>query len=285
MVPASASAALLSSFFVKTPLTMMTGSVTALQILMSLTSYNREANTSPAPYSKFSQGGQLSGRQGMLIIYLPALLVTCLLAYSKSLSLFDSTFFASLLPPTLPIPRPAVLANLLVIHFGKRTLETLFLHSYSKGVEAGTAIAIGAYYSILCAIIVTFNGFIDFTSATTVYSPFIYLVGMSLFTVGEFGNWYHHFLLARLRKTKGEQKKLGYAIPQGGLFPFVTMPHYFFELLAWLGIALVSQQLNTFLVFTSMASYLAGRSVATSAWYKKNLEKCPSKKHLVPFLF
>jgi len=281
-IPASASAALLPSLFVRTPLTMMTGCVTAMQVLMSITSYNREANTSPAPYSKFSQGGQLSGRQGMLIIYLPALLVTCLLAYSKNLSLFDTNFLSSILSPALPIPRPAVLANLLVVHFGKRTLETLFLHSYSKGVEAGTAIAIGVYYSILCVIIVTFNSFIDFTSATAVYSPIIYLVGMSLFTVGELGNWYHHFLLARLRSKKAGTV---YSLPQGGLFPFVTMPHYFFELLAWLGIALVSQQLNTFLVFTSMASYLAGRSVATSAWYKKNLEKCPSKKHLVPFLF
>lgn len=277
------------SMLVRTPLSLMTGSVTAFQILMTLTSFHREANTKPAPYSKFSSGGTLTGRQGMLVIYAPAFLLTCYIAASNNFNLI----------PTEPY-RPSILADLLLIHFGKRIIETLFLHSYSKGVEASTAIAIGVYYSIVCAIILFFNMFVDVASAAHVYSPRIFLAGISLFAVGEVGNWYHHYLLAKLRvddkgnnKNNNNNKKndaaktvaSNYVLPRGGLFPLVTMPHYFFELVAWLGIALVSQQLNTFLVFSSMASYLAGRSVATSEWYKKNLDNYPSKKHLVPFLF
>lgn len=63
------------------------------------------------------------------------------------------------------------------------------------------------------------------------------------------------------------------------------MPHYFFELIAWLGVALASQQLNSFLVFCSMFSYLAGRSEATQAWYKSNIKDYPERKNLVPFIF
>ena len=58
--------------------------------------------------------------------------------------------------------------------------------------------------------------------------------------VGQLGNLWHHWLLARMRSAGGT----GYAIPRGGLFDLVTMPHYFFELLAWFGIAAVGAALN-----------------------------------------
>lgn len=78
-----------------------------------------------------------------------------------------------------------------------------------------------------------------------------------------------------------------YAIPTGGLFALVTMPHYFFELCAWLGVALVAQQLNALLVFGGMASYLSGRAVATTRWYVARFGKAwpVRRRHLVPFIF
>ena len=71
------------------------------------------------------------------------------------------------------------------------------------------------------------------------------------------------------------------------MFELVTMPHYFFELVAWLGIALVAQQANALLVFAGMVSYLSGRAVATTQWYMGKFGKSwpASRRHIVPFLF
>ena len=81
---------------------------------------------------------------------------------------------------------------------------------------------------------------------------------------GELGNLYHHVLLASMRRNKGASPSppaasdvkrdastpptppapvaTGYSVPQGGLFPLVAAPHYLFEIVAWVGIALAAQQ-------------------------------------------
>lgn len=116
--------------------------------------------------------------------------------------------------------------------------------------------------------------------------------GLSAFIIGEIGNLYHHYLLSTLRKEsgKGETKtalptKSNYSVPKGALFEFVTMPHYLFELIAWLGIAIISQDFNVFMVFASMFTYLLTRAKATKIWYLKNVDNYPSeRKVLIPFL-
>ena len=112
-------------------------------------------------------------------------------------------------------------------------------------------------------------------------------VGVSLFVIGELGNFYHHLLLKNLRpgsSSSGSGRE--YGTPTGGLFDLVTMPHYFFELVAWFGIAVTSSSLNSLLVVLSMTSYLAGRSVATRSWYIDNVKGYPSgRRALVPFIF
>ena len=87
--------------------------------------------------------------------------------------------------------------------------------------------------------------------------------------------------------TTGTPSMSTYKVPSGGLFSLVTMPHYFFEVVAWLGVALAAQQLNALLVAGGMASYLSGRAVASTRWYKQRFGKAypASRKHMVPFVF
>ena len=111
-------------------------------------------------------------------------------------------------------------------------------------------------------------------------------VTIGLFAIGSLGNFYHHFLLAKLRTKK--TKDSNYVAPRGGLFEFVAAPHYLFELVAWLGIAVAAEHLNAFLVFLSMSSYLGGRSMAQNAWNQKQFSSQDwptSRKNMVPFLF
>ena len=52
-------------------------------------------------------------------------------------------------------------------------------------------------------------------------------------------------------------------------------------------LALVAQQLNALLVFAGLASYLSGRAVATTRWYRTKFGKAwpAHRRHLVPFVF
>jgi len=213
----------------------------------------------------------------MLIIYGPAA-IYCLSHLPKALAI--SMDHAD---------RPFLIGIMLVIHFLKRTFETLFLHKYSGGTDLATSISIGVYYTLVSIII---NSFLV-KVPISLYDSNLCSLGIACFLIGQIGNFYHHYILATLRKDdlNGTTKDKGqiikaYKIPSGGLFNLVTMPHYFFELISWFGIALCSQQINCYLVFFSMFSYLAGRSVATSEWYKQNIKDYPNnRKNLVPYLF
>jgi len=69
------------------------------------------------------------------------------------------------------------------------------------------------------------------------FSLTYFFLGYIVFLIGEIGNGYHHYLLAHLR-PKGVT---GHVIPSGGMFGLLSCPHYFFELVSWVGFMLVSQ--------------------------------------------
>jgi len=170
---------------------------------------------------------------------------------------------------------------------------------------------IGTFYALLTLLISAQQAAVPRDAYVAALLP----VGLALYAAGEAGNLYHHALLARMRRPPTEQAtmlrgmsalalaatpttaealaaapekpKSAYSVPHGGLFDVVAMPHYFFELCAWLGVALVAQQLNALLVFGGMASYLGGRAVATSRWYRAQFGAAwpEGRRHFVPFVF
>lgn len=115
-----------------------------------------------------------------------------------------------------------------------------------------------------------------------------------LYLVGQAGNFYHHWLLARLRSgsgntptaTDGTTAEKQYFAPKGGLFSKVVCPHYLFELVAWYGVAVTGQHAQLWVTAAGMTCYLLGRSKATREWYEsKKMEGFPgNRKLLVPGL-
>lgn len=242
--------------------------VTTLQILSTSLSFPSEVS-SQTPYSKFAIGKKLTipvpSRIGMLLIYTPAMVWT---GYRALLQASNHGF----------LDRSLLLCLCLFLHFAKRVLETLFVHKYSGNTDATIAGFISLYYTFVSWIILHFQSLFVPSSLT----PLAVKLGLVIFSVGEIGNLYHHCLLASLRKDK----PTSYVVPKGGMFDLVATPHYFFELVAWLGIVLVAQQGNALLVLFSMASYLSGRSVATNKWNAANLTGYDkNKKNILPFLF
>ncbi|KAD2393174.1 hypothetical protein E3N88_40151 [Mikania micrantha] len=105
-------------------------------------------------------------------------------------------------------------------------------------------------------------------------------VGVGLFLIGIIGNFYHHYILANLRKD-GEKE---YKIPQGGLFDLVICPHYLFEVFAYGGISCILQTLYAFAFALGTVFYLTGRSYATREWYMSKFgDKFPKEVKAIVF--
>jgi very-long-chain enoyl-CoA reductase len=247
-------------------------SIFAALFIMLFANYINEAVGKTTAYSKFAKEetnmGKISSRLGMLFIYTPAFLGSTTFAFLRSAE----------------GGRPFIFSVLMMLQFGKRVLEVLFLHKYSGHTDLKTALPGGAmylFYSSTCsAYAATLPEYVD-TAASS--------LGLLAFFVGLAGNFYHHHLLANLRPSTPASatapKK--YVVPMGGLFPYVSCPHYFFEVLGWIGVGMFSQHIIPTMVGMAMTSYLAGRAQATTGWYHRKLraEYPKERGHMIPFIF
>ncbi len=78
----------------------------------------------------------------------------------------------------------------------------------------------------------------------------------------------------------------GYVIPNGGLFRYVSSPHYLGEILEWTGWAILTWSLPglAFAVFTF--ANLAPRALSHHQWYKSTFPDYPkNRKALLPFIW
>lgn len=245
-------------------------------------------------FSKFasskpgSSSSQIPSKLAMFVVYAPAFLTCTLVLFSKLDWSNASSFLHILgllqLSTSLNLhkeaePRFLILATALAIHFLKRVMEVLFVHRYSGGMTIDTFVFLPLSY-----IFIVGNLLYDIQlSVEYLGRPSVNLIplGIVLFIVGISGNFYHHYLLSKLRK---DGVKL-YCIPQGGLFGYVVCPHYFFELIEFLGVAFICQTPFAFCVVAMMFFSLVGRSISTKSWYMKKFEDFPShRKALIPFL-
>lgn len=231
--------------------------VTVVQILLTATSYWKES-TNSSPYSKFFEGkasvSAIDSRIGMSIIYgLPFLTATTFAVVSET---------------------PTLAGVLTLLLFLKRIIEVHFVHKYSGKISKIMSMVIGTYYSVVAVVIASV--------ATKSPNGYCQIIGIAAFVIGCFGNLYHHYLLRRLRESAvGVQ----YVMPKTAWFEYAAAPHYFFELVEWLGIAVVAQHGNAYLVLTSMTSYLCGRAVAQNQWNEQKFPEWRNKYNMIPFVF
>ena len=225
-------------------------------------------------YSKFAQTGarcmNVPSRLGMVLLYAPAGLLAC--------ACYVGASPWGALPASASVSRYNTVALMLSLHFGKRVMECLFLHKYSGSMPLGSSLNISVFYTIICALICFYTAQVP----RSAFEPRVRSPALALFALGLVGNLYHHYLLATLRKP-GEK---GYKVPRGGFFELVAAPHYFFELIGWAGITLMSQHSITALGLVGMTLYLVDRAIAQTAWNLKKLENYPKNRgHIVPFIF
>ena len=211
-------------------------------------------------YSKFRGASGVPSRPGMIVLYAVPLAV---------LVLFARPYLAH---PTLV---QAIVFGAVFLHFLKRIVESLFLHKYSGPMAATTVVMVTGLYALLAGMV----GYLN--RAPLPAMDGLAWLGVLLFLAGEAGNFLHHKRLADLRRSS-----MDYIVPHGLLFDYAVCPHYFCELVAWLGVVLVSRQLGLVLLFLFMVGYLTTRAFKTLQWYRLRFPELPPDiKLLVPFVF
>ncbi|NLG28817.1 MAG: DUF1295 domain-containing protein [Chloroflexi bacterium] len=106
-----------------------------------------------------------------------------------------------------------------------------------------------------------------------------FIVGIALFLAGLGVNRAADATLRRLR-APGE---IGYSIPYGGLYRWVSCPNYFGEIVQWVGWALATWSLPglAFAVWTT--ANLAPRARSHHRWYREHFaDYPPERKALLP---
>jgi 3-oxo-5-alpha-steroid 4-dehydrogenase 1 len=109
-----------------------------------------------------------------------------------------------------------------------------------------------------------------------------FVVGMALFLMGYVINRQADHTLRHLRPP-GES---GYAIPQGGMYRWISCPNYFGEILEWFGWAIATWSLAGLAFFTWTTANLAPRAQSHHLWYREEFEDYPTdRRALLPRLW
>ena len=166
-------------------------------------------------------------------------------------------------------------------HFTRRLVEILCIYMARKPVLYGKVI-------MSLSIRIIFGFCVGWSiNYHTHYEPVtggLIVVGVLIFVVGEVGNCLSHVHLMRSAERK--------TIALGGIFNYVSRPHYLFEILSWLGFALTSFTLPTLLFFLMNTTVLLIRGYRRHAKYReldikqeKDTMYCRKRKAIIPFLF
>ena len=126
-----------------------------------------------------------------------------------------------------------------------------------------------------------FNGYhIYLNVPETNLFEFNIVIGALVFFVGMLINITSDNKLISLRK-----EKMGYKIPQGNMFKYVSCPNYFGEIIEWFGYLIIAFSLPalSFVLWTGFN--LIPRALNHHEWYKENFKNYPkNRKAVIPFI-
>ena len=176
-------------------------------------------------------------------------------------------------------------AALWTAHFARRTLESAFVHRYSKpSIGKADYLSEYAYYWGFAAWIAW-----SLVRAEQHAPPAgLQALGLAAFVLAELGNARAHSVLRALRSAGGQER----AIPRAALFERVSCPHYSCEIVAWLGFNLVTGTLAGTLFMLLGAGILAAWARTRHLAYRREFDGeggrelyPPARRALIPFLF
>ena len=170
-----------------------------------------------------------------------------------------------------------------VLHFARRCWEVLCVHVYSKReVPLQDCLGEYAYYWLFAAWIA-----FDLSAPPSPFSPAFPAAawaGLLLWLLAEAGNARCHWILSSLRPSGGRPDAR--AVPSGFCFELVSCPHYLFEVISWLGFALVCRALSSSAFLLVGSAILIGWARDRHAAYLKAFPTYPTGRRVIfPFLY
>jgi very-long-chain enoyl-CoA reductase len=109
-------------------------------------------------------------------------------------------------------------------------------------------------------------------------NPLITWLGVMLFIIGEVCNGITHVTLRDLRSTGGKER----GIPRGLGFSWVTCPNYMFEVIAWIGLLMVTMSWTTGVFISIGIVQMAIWAKKKERTYRKEFgDKYKKKKYVV----
>ncbi|KAI9103817.1 3-oxo-5-alpha-steroid 4-dehydrogenase-domain-containing protein [Phlyctochytrium arcticum] len=224
-------------------------------------------------------GPQIGWTTVFIIEYLGPILIHPLFYYGQS-------FFYPGAKPAAHTRIQMLTLILTCLHFLKREYETVFVHRFSNDtmpvknlpkncahywVLGGLAIAYPVYYP-------GYNG----GWLGGAHSPLVVAGLVALWAWAEVSNFRTHVTLRNLRPPGSRVRK----IPYGYGFNWVSCPNYFFEVVGWLCIALLTGSAAAYLFWAAGFGQMYLWAVKKHIRYKKDFGKSyPSKrKVIVPFV-
>lgn len=221
-----------------------------------------------APYGKFVRSGwgpSLKAKWSWMIMELPSpTAMTILYFTSNSQSTLQLFFLACWL-----------------LHYIHRT----FIYPFAMMGKNKP------YPVLLILFAIIFNVLNGFTNGYEVFHINVYsgswistpnfIIGLPMFVAGFVINKRSDGILQHLKRKNPND----YCIPYGGMFKYISCPHYFGELIEWLGWAIMTWSFAGLVFFIFTFANLFPRAIASHSWYKKNFKTYPeNRKAIIPFL-
>jgi hypothetical protein len=134
------------------------------------------------------------------------------------------------------------------------------------------------------------NGYALFVLMPTVtfayFTRFWSIIGLLLFFGGLALNIQSDATIRELRRNQEFNGKGHYGIPQGGLFHYVSNPHYLGEIIEWLGWAILTHNAAGWSFAWFTFANLMPRAIFNHRWYLRTFSHYPkNRRALIPFIF
>jgi protein-S-isoprenylcysteine O-methyltransferase Ste14 len=222
-----------------------------------------------APYGRFIRGGwglTLKAKYGWFIMELPAV--------------FMMGYFFLTTSAITP-----VLAVLILIWQSHYIYRTFFYPFFQSGANKDFPLLL----VVLAIVFNLINGYVNGFEVFRIKNYDIhwlgsiqFIAGFMLFVSGFYINKQSEFLLKRLRKP-GETD---YKIPRGGLFSYISCPHYFGEIVQWMGWAVLTNSVAGWAFVAYTFANLAPRAISHHKWYRQQFSEYPTtRKAIIPFIW
>ncbi|KAF8602858.1 hypothetical protein BDV93DRAFT_607178 [Ceratobasidium sp. AG-I] len=258
----------------------------------------QEAGIDPATGTLYVKdlGPQVSYRTVFIVEYIGPLLIHPIAYHFSSLIYRQDVYHSQL---------QTVAYVLVMLHFLKRELETIFVHRFSHAtMPIGNLFRNSAHYHLLSGFLLALSLYGPWYSETSLIAKHVreaspnWLLGwgwptndtaglakwVAIWAFAELSNLHAHLTLRNLRPASNPTAR---GIPRGYLFEYVSCPNYTFEIMAWVAFTLMTKSWASLLFIIAGTTPMIIWAIKKHKAYRREFgtDYPRNRKVLVPFLF